>query len=73
VRVPVPRVSEHKFYDRGEFVLEYEDEINSLYRSIMEFCSVQGYPFFHKLDIGTLQRFVSATSEIRQPLHALRP
>lgn len=72
VRVPIPRVSEHRFYDRGEFVQEYEDEINSLYRGIMEYCAANGYPFFHKLDIYTLQRFVAGTSEIRRPLRDLR-
>ena len=70
--VPTPKVSEHTFYDRGEFLLEYEDEIDSLHRSIKEFCCANGYPFFQKLDIYKLQRFVAATSEIRKPLHALR-
>lgn len=72
VRVPIPQASEHRFYDRGEFLLEYEDEVNSLYRAIMEFCTANGYPFFQRLDIYTLQRFVAATSEIRRPIRALR-
>ena len=72
VDAPTPRVSEHTFYDRGEFLMEYEDEIESLYRSIKEFCTTNSYPFFQKMDIYTLQRFVAATSEIRKPLYALR-
>ena len=72
VDAPTPRVSEHTFYDRGEFLMEYEDEIESLYRSMKEFCTTNSYPFFQKLDIYTLQRFVAATSEIRQPLYTLR-
>ena len=71
VYAPTPQVSQHRFYDRGEFLLEYEDEIESLYRSIRDFCTREGYPFFQNMDIYTLQRFVAATSEIRRPIHAI--
>ena len=72
VVTPTPVVSQHKFYDRGEFLMEYEDEIESLYRSVKAFCAENGYPFFDKLDIYTLQRFVAATSTIQKPMYALK-
>lgn len=72
VITPTPAVSQHSFYDRGDFLLEYEDEVESLYRALKAFCVENGYPFFDKLDIYTLQRFVAATTTIKKPLYALR-
>ena len=72
VITPTPAVSKHSFYDRVDFLLEYEDEVESLYRSIKAFCVENAYPFFDKLDIYTLQRFVAATTTIKQPLYANR-
>ena len=69
---PTPVVSQHGFYDRGDFLLEYEEEIESLHRAIKAFCVENGYPFFDQLNIYTFQRFVAATSTIKRPLYALR-
>ena len=71
VITPTPAVSQHSFYNRGDFLLEYEEEIESLYRAIKAFCVENGYPFFHNMDIYTLQRFVAATSTIKKPLYSL--